>query len=168
MFILHAIHVYLFLLSSFSHQRPLHTFSLPGSAHGLDDLADNARVRQLSLRVSVLRHTSRAMEPQTYRRGVAQAVLLTAQDLAQDTTHDLAAPGLGEIIDDVDRLGRGERSDRPAHLHHEVLAHLLLRLVAALEGDERVDGLAGQLIRNTHDGSLSDQGCRAGQLCRKA
>lgn len=77
-----------------------------------DDLRDNRRIRQ--------------------RRDITQAVLLAAQDLPQDTAHDLAAAGLREVLDDVDALGGSKRPDRLADLHDEVLAYLLIRLVALL------------------------------------
>lgn len=104
--------------------------------------------------VSILQNNGK----KTYSRNVTQAVLLTTEDLAQNAAHDLAAAGLGKVVDDEDRLGGGERSDRPADLHHEVLADLLAGIVAVLEGNERVDGLAGQLVRNTHDSSFGNRG----------
>ena len=74
---------------------------LPGSVDGVNDLAHHGRIRQ--------------------RRGVTQAVFLAAQDLAQNTAHDLTTAGLGEIFNDEDGLGGSKWSNRLADLHDEIL-----------------------------------------------
>ena len=95
---------------------------------------------------------------ETHRAGIAQAVLLAAQHLPQDPPHDLAAARLGQVRDDVDGLWAGEGADALADLHD----HLLLGGVGVgggvLEGDEGVDGLAGQLVGDAHDGRLAHVG----------
>lgn len=92
----------------------------------------------------------------TYRRGVTQLVFLAREDLPQNTPHDLAGPGLGQVRNDVHRLGRGEGADALPHLHDELLAERVVGAVALLEGDKSVDRLAGQLVRHTDDGCLAD------------
>lgn len=121
------------MFSSFFH------FLLPGGADSRNDLVHHGRIGQ--------------------GRGVTQAVLLAAQDLTQDTAHDLAAASLGEVVDDEDSLGGGEGTNGLADLHHEVLAELLAAVVVLLEGNEGIDGLTGEFIRNTNDGSFGNQGC---------
>ncbi len=50
------------------------------------------------------------------RRQVTELVTLARDDLAHDTTHDLARASLGQIRDDVDLLGCGEGTDDLADL----------------------------------------------------
>lgn len=100
------------------------------------------------------------MEVDAYRGDITQAVLLSAQDLAQDAAHDLAAAGLGKIVDREDGLGGRERTDRLAHLHDQILAHLLARLIALLEGDKGIDGLTRQLVGDTDHGSFGNHVCK--------
>lgn len=92
----------------------------------------------------------------TYSGDVTKAVLLTAEDLAQNAAHDLAAAGLGQILDNEDGLGGGEGTDRLADLHDQVLSDLVVGLVTLLEGNEGVHSLTGQLVGDTDDSSLSN------------
>jgi hypothetical protein len=89
-----------------------------------------------------------------YRRSITKLVLLTSEDLAEDTPHDLPAAGLGQVGHDEDGLGGGEGADALADLHDEVLAQLVVDLVAVLDGHEGVDGLARQLVVDAHHGRL--------------
>lgn len=106
--------------------------------NSVNDFAHNGRIRQ--------------------RRGVTKAVLLAAQDLAQNTAHNLTTASLGEVVHNEDSLGSGEWSNRLTDLHDKVLADLLAGLVTLLERDEGVDSLAGKFIGNTDDGSFSNLG----------
>ncbi|MDQ1175421.1 hypothetical protein QE416_000157 [Microbacterium sp. SORGH_AS 421] len=67
-------------------------------------------------------------------------------DVAQESAHDLARAGLGQLADDVDVAGAGDGpdllADPGAQLIAETLDGVLLQ-VAALDDDERDDGLAG-------------------------
>jgi hypothetical protein len=94
--------------------------------HSLDERVDDSRIRQ--------------------RRRVTKLVLLSAQDLAENSPHDLATSCLGQVVDNVDALGGGERSDRLAHLDDQVLAQLGGVLESVLDGHEGVDRLTGQLV----------------------
>lgn len=94
----------------------------------------------------------------TYRGDITELILLAGENLPEDTPHDLAAAGLGEIGHDVHGLGRREGPDAPADLEDELLAERVRGLVAVLDGNKGVDGLARELVRHTNDGSLGDGG----------
>jgi hypothetical protein len=94
----------------------------------------------------------------TYRRDVAQLVLLAGEDLSENAAHDLAGSRLWQVGDDVDGLGGGEGADAPADLENKVLAQVVVDGVSVLESDKGVDGLAGELIGHTDDGGLCDGG----------
>jgi hypothetical protein len=94
--------------------------------HSLDERVDDGRIRQC--------------------RRVTKLILLSAQYLAENSPHDLATSCLGQVADDIDTLGRGERSDRLAHLDNQVLAQLGRVLEGVLDGNEGVDCLTGQLV----------------------
>lgn len=92
------------------------------------------------------------------RRQITELVTLASDDLAHDTTHDLARASLGQVGDDVDLLGRGKGTDDLANLADERLDETSLAIVLELrlERDERVYGLASELVVGTDDGGLSD------------
>ena len=92
----------------------------------------------------------------THRRNIPQLILLPSQDLPQDPPHDLATPRLGQVRNNKDRFRRGEGTDALAHLLHQVAAQLVVNLVAVLDGDEGVDGLARELIRDADHGGFAD------------
>lgn len=94
----------------------------------------------------------------TYSAGVSKLVLLASQDLAQDTAHDLAGTCLGKIWHNVYRLGCSERSDTLPDLQDEILAKLVVDLVAILDRDKGVDSLTSKFIGHTDDGGFSDCG----------
>jgi hypothetical protein len=112
--------------------------SLRGAAalDGLDDLLDDAGVGESG--------------------DVSQRVLLASKNLPQDSAHDLAGPGLGQVGDDDDRLWRGEGADALADLEDQILLQLVVDLVSVLDGDESVDSLAGKVVSHANDGSLGD------------
>jgi hypothetical protein len=89
---------------------------------------------------------------------ISKGVLLSGENLSQDSSHDLSGSGLGKVRDDVDHLGGGEGTDGLANLGDEVLAKLGGVLESVLDGDEGVDSLSGKLIGDTDDGGLSDSG----------
>ncbi len=93
----------------------------------------------------------------THSSDITELILLTSENLAQNTAHDLAATGLGQIRNDVDSLGGREGTDALAHLQDEFLAEGVVRLVTVLDGYKCVDSLAGKLISNTHDGRLGNR-----------
>ena len=88
---------------------------------------------------------------QAYRASVTKLVLLTGEDLPQDSSHDLSATRLGQVGYDVHRLGRREWADTLPHLQDELLAQGICSLVAVLDSHKRVDGLACELILHTDD-----------------
>jgi len=114
---------------------PLFLLAL-GLVDVLDDLVDHARVRQGGR--------------------VAKLVLLACQDLAENAAHDLAGTRLRQVRHAVDGLGRGERPNALPDLHNEVFPEGVVKLVAFLDGDEGIDGLAGELVLNTDDRCLAD------------
>lgn len=91
----------------------------------------------------------------TYRGDVSKLILLTGQNLSQDTAHDLSTSSLGHVGNDVHGLGSSEGTDALADLDDELLAQSLRGLDALLEGNEGVDSLASELISDTDDSSLS-------------
>jgi hypothetical protein len=92
----------------------------------------------------------------TYCRDIAELVLLACQNLSQNAAHDLTTSRLGEISNDVDGLGGSKGADALSDLQDKLLAESVCSLVSVLDGNEGVDGLAGQLVRNTNDGRLSN------------
>jgi hypothetical protein len=98
---------------------------LPLCANSLDDLLHDTGV--------------------TERAHIAQLIFLPRKDLAQDTAHDLARAGLGQVVDNDDTLRCGERTDRATDLEDQFPRELRCALYVVLEGDERIDGweLAG-------------------------
>lgn len=90
----------------------------------------------------------------TYSGDISQRVLLARQNLPQDSTHNLSTTGLGQVGDDDDRLRRRERANALAHLQDEVLFQLVGDLVAVLDGDESIDGLAGEFVSDADNGGF--------------
>jgi len=130
-----VVHINIFILFFYFFFHSIHR-SLPRSVDCVNDFADNGRIRQ--------------------RRGITKAVLLAAEDLAQNTAHDLTTTGLGKVVDNEDGLGGGEGSNGLTNLHDKVLADLLVGLVAFLQRDEGVNGLAGEFIGDTDDGGFGN------------
>src|SRR4051794_6273976 len=58
-------------------------------------------------------------------------------DVAQQPAHDLPRAGLRERLGEADLIGPGDGADLLHHVRSELLAHLLVRLDALLERDER-------------------------------
>lgn len=100
----------------------------------------------------------------SYSRGVTQAILLTAENLAQNAAHNLTTAGLREIVDHKHSLGGSEGTNRLPDLHNQILAHLVGGLVAILQGNEGIDGLAGQLVGDTNNGGFGDHGYGGSQF----
>ena len=86
------------------------------------------------------------------------ADLAVLGDVAQQPAHDLARPGLGQLLDDHDLARLGDRADLLGHVVAQRLDRLLaLGLVvggAAAQDDERDDALAGGLVRRADDRGL--------------
>lgn len=106
--------------------------------HNVDDLLNNRWVRESA--------------------DVAKLVLLTGKNLSENTSHDLAAAGLGKIWDNKHGLGRREGANTPADLEDEVLAEGIIDFGAVLDGHKGVDSLAGELVGNPNDGRLGNGG----------
>lgn len=88
-----------------------------------NDLIDNGRVRELRKHLtSVTSLLTAQCRLKTYRRRVAKLILLTGQNLPQDTAHDLTTTGLWEIGHNVYGLGGGERANTPANLQNKFLS----------------------------------------------
>lgn len=92
----------------------------------------------------------------TYGRDIAEGVLFARQDLPQEPPHDLARPRFGKIVDHKHRLGGRERPDGFSHLKDQVLADLVVFLVAVLQSDKGIDRLAGEVVADTHDGRFGN------------
>ena len=102
----------------------------------LNDLVDDTRIRQ--------------------RRRITQLILLTRQNLPENSPHSLAGSRLGQVGDGEDGLGGRERTDGFPDLEDEVLLELLVDLVAVLDRDEGVDGLAGEFVGCADNSCLGD------------
>jgi hypothetical protein len=65
---------------------------------------------------------------------IPQVIAFPCDDLAHDTAHNLARPGLGKVGDDIDPLGRREGADHFADLECELLGQtrLIIRVVFEL------------------------------------
>src|SRR5581483_8593476 len=69
------------------------------------------------------------------------------RDVSQQPTHDLAGPGLWQIVGPDDSLGPGELADPVSHVGADLLDELIRTLgIVALQGDEGADGLARVLV----------------------
>src|SRR5262245_47767126 len=86
-------------------------------------------------------------------REVAEAFVLPRRDLAQDPSHDLPAPRLGEAGRDLHDVGRRERADDLADLLLEDARHLLAVALGMVgrERHVRVDALALDRVGEAHD-----------------
>lgn len=93
----------------------------------------------------------------TYSRGITKLILLTSQNLPQNTAHNLTRSSLGQVVDSEDSLGSGEWTNGLADLHDEVLLDGVVVLVALLEGNEGIDGLTGELVVDTDDSGFGDR-----------
>src|SRR4030095_733904 len=87
---------------------------------------------------------------------VAEAVVRTFGDLAQDAAHDLAGPGLWKRGREVNLVGSGEGANVVAHLLDQFLADRVIALFADIERHERVDRLAFDLVRVADDRGFRD------------
>lgn len=94
----------------------------------------------------------------TYSSDISQRVLLARQNLPQDPTHNLSTTGLGQIGDDDDGLWCREWANALANLQDEILLQLVVDLVSVFDGDESVDGLAGEVVSNADNGGFGDSG----------
>jgi hypothetical protein len=91
-------------------------------------------------------------------------ILLTSENLSQNSSHDLSTAGLWQIGHNEDSLWRRKRTNALSDLQDEILPQLVIDLIAVLDGYKRVDCLSGQLIIDTDNCSFSnsvmlDQGC---------
>jgi len=73
------------------------------------------------------------------RAYIAQLVLLTSQDLTQNSAHNLARTSLWQIIDNNDALRSCERSNCFADLEDQFLGQLRSSFDIIFQGDKRVD-----------------------------
>ena len=84
------------------------------------------------------------------RGGVSDLAALG--DVAEEAAHDLARAGLGELADDVDIAGTGDRADLLSDPGAQFVAQTLdgvLFQVAALDDDESDDRLAGGAVSSS-------------------
>src|SRR4051794_14045299 len=90
------------------------------------------------------------------RRDVAELPVL--RDVAQQTPHDLARSGLGELLDDHDLPGLGDRADVAGHVVaqglHEFLAPGLVLADGPAQDAERDDALPSRRVAGADDGRL--------------
>lgn len=91
----------------------------------------------------------------THSAHVAKLVFLAGKDLSQDAAHDLSTPGLGQVGDDEDGLGRSKGADALADLEDEFLAQGIYVLIRVLQGHKGIDGLARELICHADDSSFA-------------
>jgi len=88
---------------------------------------------------------------------------LLAQGLGlDDTAHDLAGPGLGDILDKVDLVGVSDWAQNLAHVSGDLLCEFGRLGDAISENDEGHDLLALDFIGLADDGCLCDLGVRNG------
>jgi hypothetical protein len=78
-------------------------------------------------------------------------ILLTSQDLSQNSPHDLTTSRLGQIWNNEDGLGCCEWTNALSDLQDEILLQLVVDLVAVLDGNESIDCLASKLIVDSND-----------------
>ena len=107
-----------------------------GLMHGLNNLINNTWIRK--------------------RRSITKLILLTSQNLPQDSPHDLTRSRLWQVWYWEDCLGCGEGTDRFPDLQDQILLELIVDLVAVLDGDEGVDGLSCEFVVDTDDSSFAD------------
>ena len=91
----------------------------------------------------------------TYCTRVTKLVFLAGKNLSQDAAHNLATPGLGQIRDDEDGLGRSKGANALSNLEDEFFAQSIHVLICVLQGDKGIDGLACELICHTNDSSFT-------------
>ena len=87
-------------------------------------------------------------------RDIAQGIVLTRGNLAQDAAHDLARPGLRQPRRPLDHIRRGDRADFLAHPVLQFQAQLLAGLDTGVEGDIHIDALPLDVVRHTHHRGL--------------
>jgi hypothetical protein len=88
---------------------------------------------------------------------VAELVVLTVDNLSENTSHDLARASLGVVTDEVDALGSSEGTDDLANLQSQLLLKTFSFLNVRLESDESMDALTSQVIVTTNDGSFGNR-----------
>lgn len=138
---------------------------MPKAVSPCVQVAGTRHLRQLASWEQTRRIQSRRREDEfgemaeTYCCDVAQLILLAGQDLAHDTTHNLARSCLGQVWNNKYCLWRCEWSNRLAHLQNQVLLDLFVGFSAVLEGNKGVDGLACQLVVNANDRGFGDRVC---------
>jgi hypothetical protein len=93
---------------------------------------------------------------QTHSRDITKLVFFASKNLSQDTAHNLATASLGQIVDDVDCLGRRKRANALANLQDKLLAQVIRHLISFLDRDKRIDGLASQFVIDTNNGRLAN------------
>src|SRR5919107_736621 len=87
--------------------------------------------------------------------GIAQVVLALG-NTPENAAHDLAAPGLGQVVDGDDLIGARRGSYLLSHLVPELLHELLAALAAPFDDYVGKDGLALVGVVFAHDRRLGD------------
>lgn len=92
-------------------------------------------------------------------RNISKLILLTHDNLSQNTSHDLSRSCLGQIRHNKDLLGRSKGSDAVADLQSQLGVHFgLLGAESFLEADKGYHGLTGDFVGDTNDGGLGHSG----------
>lgn len=91
---------------------------------------------------------------ETHRRSITQLILLTRQNLPQNSPHNLPTSRLWKIRDDKDSLGSSERTDTLPNLQDEIFAELVVDFVAVFDGDECIDCLTSEFVVDSYYGSF--------------
>ena len=90
------------------------------------------------------------------RRRVAE--FATLSDIAEQPAHDLARPGLGQVVGEDDRLRAADLADLGGDVVAELFAELVGHFGGALDGDESDDRLSGQVVLGADHRGLRDLG----------
>ncbi len=78
--------------------------------------------------------------------------------LAEDASHDLAGPGLGQTIGELQMVGRGDGADLFAHMSAQFCIKFIRRLFACVEGDVAIDALPLDVVRVANNRGFGDLG----------
>ena len=92
---------------------------------------------------------------QTYCRSITQLILLTRQNLPQNSPHNLTTSRLWQIRNDKDGFWCSEWTDTLAYLQDEILAELVVDFISVFDGYERIDCLTCELIVDSYDSGFS-------------
>jgi hypothetical protein len=92
----------------------------------------------------------------THSRSITKLILLTCQNLPQNSPHNLPTSCLGQIRNNKDSLRSRKWTDTLPNLQNEVFSQLIIDFVAVFDGHESVDCLASEFVIDTYDGGFCD------------